>query len=214
MRTSHLLLIFVLVTLAFCGSARAEDGSFLPTDAVNVKIVAAPDNGTMAIIEQSGLVPYKGHGASDASTAFETGEDGTQYGNNEYTKVSLSLMQYSAAAKEALDQMLQIAHPSLALQQEEESAKSGGTPHGDLLLSRSVNRLPVDDGEMLLITDAIKCVESQYPSYVQTTWQSYAVSGTSIIKLSGTYNSTDAKLARRIHKETVANIKKSTTPAE
>ena len=213
MRLKQLYLI-LFVVLVICSASQAQDVSFLPADAVNVKTIAAPANDTMTMIEQTGFVPYKGHSASDASTAFETGEDGTQYGDNEYTKVSLSLMQYSTAAKGAFDQMLQIAHPSLALRQEEESAKSGGTPHGDMLLARSVNRLPLSDGEMLLITDVIKCVEAQYPNYAQTTWQSYAVIGSSIIKLSGFYNSTDAKLARRIHTETIANIKNSAPLAE
>jgi len=35
------------------------------------------------------------------------------------------------------------------------------------------------------------------------------VVGSCIIKISGTYNSSDAKLARRIHKEIVAKVKKS-----
>ncbi|PKL45176.1 MAG: hypothetical protein CVV41_03540 [Candidatus Riflebacteria bacterium HGW-Riflebacteria-1] len=208
------LCFFLLVMLAVCSAGQAENASLLPADAVNVKTQTASANDTMVIIEQTGFVPYKGHSGSDASNAFETGEDGTEYGNNEYTRVSLRLMQYKSAFKAAFDQMLQIAHPSLALQQEEESAKSGGTPHGDMLLARSVNRLPLSDGEMLLITDVIKCVDAQYPNYALTTWQSYAVIGSSIIKLSGFYNSTDAKLARRIHTETIANIKKSAPLAE
>lgn len=193
--------------LVFCAAGRADDAVFLPDDAVNVRTVQAPANDTMVMTEQSGFIPYKGRSSGDASTAFEAGDDGTEYGNNEYTKVSLSIMHYQEAFEDAFDQMLQIAHPSLALQQKEESAKSGGG--SDLLLSRSVNRMPVKAGELLLITDVIRCIESQYPNYVQTTWQSYAVVGTSIITLSGNYNSSDANLARRIHNGAVANIKKS-----
>ncbi len=214
MRINHALLVLLLVIVAFCGSVRAEETSLLPADAAAVKIQSAPANDMMVAIEQSGFVPYKGRSGSDASTVFETGEDGTEYGDNEFTKVNLSVMHYKAAFKDAFNTLLQMAHPSMNLQQEEDNAKSGGTPHGDMLLSRSVNRTPVDEGEMLLITDAIKCVESQYPNYVQTTFKSYAVVGTSIISISGTYNSTDAKLARRIHNETVANIKNSSLFSE
>lgn len=214
MRTSHILFVLMLVFLSYCSFAVAEEASLLPADAVNVKIQIAPANETMVMIEQSGFVPYKGHSGSDASSAFEAGEDGTEYGDNEYTKVSLSVMHYKAAFKSTFDQMIQVAHPSLNMQQEEENAKSGGTPHGDMLIARSVNRIPVEAGELLLITDVIKCVESQYPNYAQTTWKSYAVVGSSIISLSGTFNSSDAKLARRIHNETIANIKKSTILAE
>jgi hypothetical protein len=214
MRTSHILFVLMLVFLSYCSFAVAEEASLLPADAVNVKIQIAPANETMVMIEQSGFVPYKGHSGSDASSAFEAGEDGTEYGDNEYTKVSLSVMHYKAAFKSTFDQMIQVAHPSLNMQQEEENAKSGGTPHGDMLIARSVNRIPVEAGELLLITDVIKCVESQYPNYAQTTWKSYAVVGSSIINLSGTFNSSDAKLARRIHNETIANIKKSQAFAE
>jgi len=214
MRTSYLLLVLLVVSLSFCSSAMAEDASLLPADAVNVKMQSAPANEMMVMIEQSGFIPYKGHSASDASTAFEAGADGTEYGDNEYTKVSLSVMHYKAAFKAAFDQMMQLAHPSLNMQQEEANAKSGGSPHGDMLIARSVNRIPVESGELLLITDVVKCIESQYPNYAQTTWQSYAVVGSSIISLSGNYNNSDAKLARRIHNETIANIKKSAALAE
>jgi len=214
MRTSYFLFVLLVVSLSFCGFANAQDASLLPADAVNVKTQTAPANETMVMIEQSGFVPYKGHSGNDASTAFETGDDGTEYGDNQYTKVSLSVMHYKAAFKATFDQMLQLAHPSLNMQQEEENAKSGGSQHGDMLITRSVNRIPVEAGELLLITDVIKCIESQYPNYAQTTWKSYAVVGSSIISLSGTFNSSDAKLARRIHNETIANIKKSTILAE
>jgi len=193
----------------------AEDISYLPADALSVQTVAAPANEMMVMIEQSGLIPYKGHSSSDASMAFETGEDGTEYGDNEYTRVSLSLMHYKAAFKDSFDQRLQLAHPSLALQQAETDAKSGGSSIGGMtLLARSINRIAADDGEMLLITNSIQCVESQYPTFAQTSYQSYAVVGSSIIMISGTYNSSDAKLARRIHNETVARIKKSDLLAE
>ncbi|NLF96321.1 MAG: hypothetical protein GX569_06245 [Candidatus Riflebacteria bacterium] len=214
MRTSYLLFVLLVVSLSFCGFVSAQDASLLPADAVNVKVQSAPANEMMVMIEQSGFIPYKGHSASDASTAFEAGADGTEYGDNEYTKVSLSVMHYKAAFKSTFDQMIQLAHPSLNMQQEEENAKSGGSPHGDMLITRSVNRIPVEAGELLLITDVIKCIESQYPNYAQTTWQSYAVVGSSIVSLSGTFNSSDAKLARRIHNETIANIKKSAAFAE
>ena len=189
--------LLVLVTAAIAGWA--EEISYLPADAVGVKTVAAPVDDTMTMIEQSGFVPYKGHSGSDASNVFESGDDGTQYGDNEYTKVSLSLMHYKPAFKAVFEQNIKLAHPSLNLQQEEQKAKEGPSPHGMLLLARSVNRVAADDGEMLLVTDSIQCIQSQYPNFV----------GSCIIKISGTYNSTDAKLARRIHKETVARIKKS-----
>ncbi|PKL47215.1 MAG: hypothetical protein CVV42_13690 [Candidatus Riflebacteria bacterium HGW-Riflebacteria-2] len=214
MRTSYILFVLLVASLSFCSFARAQDASLLPADAVNVKMQSAPANEMMVMLEQSGFIPYKGHSGSDASTVFEAGEDGTEYGDNEYTKVSLSIMYYKASFKAAFDQMIQLAHPSLNMQQEEENAKSGGTPYGDMLLARSVNRTPVNDGEMLLITDVIKCIESQHPNYAKTNWQSYAVVGSSIISLSGSYNSSDAKLARRLHNETVANVKKSAQLAE
>ena len=84
------IFLLVLVTAAIAGWA--EEISYLPADAVGVKTVAAPVDDTMTMIEQSGFIPYKGHSGSDASNVFESGDDGTQYGDNEYTKVSLSLM--------------------------------------------------------------------------------------------------------------------------
>lgn len=208
MRTGKLFFM-VMAMLAACWCGYAEDASLLPADAVGVTIQSAPANDMMVAIEQRGFMPYKGRTCTDASTAFETGEDGKEYGDNEYTIVNLSIMHYKAEYKSAFDALLQMAHPSMNLKQEEENAKSGGTPHGSMLLSRSVNRTPVNDGEMLLITDAIRCIESEHPSYVQTTYQSYAIIGTSIVSINGSYNSSDAKLARRIHNETVAKVKKS-----
>lgn len=197
----------MLVVLMSVWLVAAEDTSFLPRNAVGIQTASVPANEVMIMVEQSGFVPYKGHGCVDESTAFNTGPDGKQYGDNEYTRVNLTVMRYKDAFKDMFDQLLQAAHPSMALRQEEENARSGDSDHGGLLLNRAVRRIKVDGGEMLLVADTIRCIESPHESFVQTRFTSYALMGTTQVNITGIYNSARDEVERRIHEETVAAVK-------
>ncbi|MDY0296683.1 MAG: hypothetical protein RB296_05130 [Acidobacteriota bacterium] len=196
-----------LFLAAFTHTAVAEDISYLPANAVGIRTASVPANEMMSMVEQSGFVPYKGHGCVDESIQFETGPDGRQYGDNEYVRIDLTVMRYKTAYREVFEQLLQMAHPSMAITQEAEKARSEESAHAGLLIKRDVGRVRVDGGEMLLIVDTIRCIESPHESYVCTHFQSFAVTGTTQVNLSGVYNSADAEVAKSIHEKVVAAIK-------
>jgi hypothetical protein len=200
MKTFYSVLL-ALSLVAVVGAVQAQESPLLlPSGSVIMQSYSGGPTDIVLRKEETGLVSYSGRGCNDASTGYWE-ESGKAYGNNEWAQVFADVTRYGASMRDAFQQMMQFAHPSEELAEAEEEARSS-SDHGNTV-SRDVSRLDIPHGEVLLTRDVIGCIMDQHDSYEHTTFQAFAVAGTTIVNIRGSYNSGDPGVAVNICSEVV-----------
>jgi hypothetical protein len=194
----------VVTMLAVVGALHGQSPVLLPPDAVVMESHRGGSAEFATAIEESGLVPYRGHSCDDVSSSFREVK-GRQLGNNEWAQVTVNVLRYGAGARFAFDQNMQFASPADALREAEAEARSGTDPHGSRI-DRTIRNGEAPHGRMLLIRDAMRCIESKYQRYDMTDFESFAVVGTTIVRIKGQYNSADPAIAEKVHAAVVAKV--------
>lgn len=205
MKNKLIFPIILLVSMMHGKYAEAQGPSYLTANAVNVTHTPGSGvaNNLFTIIEQRGLVPYKGRSCDDISESFTETEDGKKYGDNEYVSVHVHMQYYTQQAKSIFDQILQYNHPATELKKFETTSRNdaqGGN-------YRSLVNKETTDGRMVIQNDLLSCTESKYKEFHNIFFRSYAIIGTAIVVIDGSYNSDDESLAEKIHSEIVSNMR-------
>ncbi len=206
---------FISACIIFAASSltaqvlQPEDPSYLPSSTVNVKKTPnyTAKNELINVIEQKGLYPYKGHDCDDLSMSFEEDNDGKKYGCNEFSSISLRVTQYGTQGKIIFTQLKPYDEELKQLQEFESSSKAEPDNIGSRK-SRDVITKAVTNGKMVLVKDVITCAESKYKQYSLIYFRSVALIGTTIVNITGSFNSDDDLMAGKIHSEIMEKLNK------
>jgi hypothetical protein len=196
----------LLVTFTLAVGLLAAQTSYLPDNAANIKHTpSGPDNPMFKIVGQSGSIPYKGHNCDDQSGSFEEGADGKKYGDLEYATLKLHIQHYTAEGKFTFDNIMKYTPPAEELKRFEESARAENGPD----YKRTVTNKELPDGRMVLVNDLYStCVENKYKSYNYVHFSAYALIGSTLIKITGDYYSSDQAFAEKVYRDVVEKVKK------
>lgn len=201
--------MFSLTCLIISGYAITQT-NYLPDKAENIRYTpTSPPNNMFLLVEQRGMVPYKGRSCNDASEAFTSNEDGSKsYGDNEWIEIHLQIQHYKKDGKITFDQIMQYNPPATDLNKKRNAFQAETNPDGTPA-KNDLKIIDVADGKMLVINKNHDCVETKYKEYTSTYYYSYAVVGTTIIWIDAGYNTPDAALAVKMHNEIIEKIKKT-----
>jgi len=207
MKNKPVLIILLFISVIQLNFAGAQGTSYLPANAVNVTHTPGSGvaNSMFTLIEQRGLVPYKGRTCNEESESFTENQEGKKFGANEYVSAHVLIQHYTQQGKLTFDQILQYSHPASELKKFEAAAMND-VPGG---ASRSVINKEATDGRIAIQNDLIQCIESKFKDFHTIFFRSYAITGTTIVTIDGSYNSDDVSIAEKVHNEIVSNIKKT-----
>jgi hypothetical protein len=193
-----------LSALLYCAVLQAQR-IYLPANAVIINQVAQ-ESPMLTLVEQFGRYPYKGADCGNTSSSFDQAPDGRQIGNLEYASINVNIQHYTEEGRSSFDNIVQYMPPAGELKKYVQEWKSQTSPD----YKRTVVIKPMPDGELAIVTDRyLNCAESVHKEYTMITFSGYALQGLNIVKTSGSYYSTDAQLAEKMHNETTVQVKKT-----
>lgn len=200
-----IILICLLITLLVAPASSQK--TYLPDKSEFLRLSpSSPPNEMFTIMEQRGLVAYRGQDCDDGEgTGLWEDEKGKKYGSNHWIDVHLQIQHYKPAGKFTFDNIMQYNPPSLDLNKKEALYKEELVA-GDI--SRKINIIDVANGKMLVVKDVNTCVQSKFDKYATIFVISYAIIGTTIVWLDANFYNEDVTLAIKIHNEVVDKIQK------
>jgi len=195
----------LLLTLLAAGACAQK--SFLPGNAEYIRHTPSSITDMFVLLEQRGVVPYKGgHNCDDGDGYFVlTDESGKRYGETRWMDVHVKINSYKTAGKLMFDQTMQYYPPSQELSRIESSWRSEQAPP---TVKRDITTFDVTDGKMLMVKDVHTCTdEDRYKGYTFTSFTSYAVFGSTIVWIESHYLHGDVSLATKLHHDIIEKIK-------